>query len=126
LTASIRLELMSSDLQPKLRPFLENIVADRVRIRGALRRAALPSQVLPFLTDVEVVVDLRMAYEDNAVIDAVPVAIFHIDTDANDQEIWFQVSRGHLERLKADIEGALRKMEAAEKWAGRDREKPTL
>jgi hypothetical protein len=123
LAASVQTELMRPEMQPKIRPFLDNIVADRAVVKKALRRASMSSQVLPFLSDFEVVVDLRMAYEDSAVLDAVPVAVFHIDTDANGQEIWFQASKGQLERLKIDIDGTLKKMEAAENWGKTDREK---
>jgi hypothetical protein len=126
LTASVQTDLMRPEMQPKIRPFLDNIVADRLVVKKALRRASMSSQVLPFLSDVEVVVDLRMAYEDNAVADAVPVAVFHIDTDGNGQEIWFQASKGQIERLKLDIDATLKKMEAAENWSKADREKPIL
>ena len=125
LVAATRVELIRPEIQAKVRSFLDNIVADRVEVKKALRRASLPSQVLPFLTDFEVVVDLRVAYEDDAVLSVVPVALFHIDTDANSQEIWFQASKGQLERLKADIDSTLKKMEAAEKWGSRETEKPS-
>jgi hypothetical protein len=123
LAAALKAELVRPERQAKIRPFLDNIVADRARVKKALRRASMSSEVLPFLSTFEVTVDLRMAYEDNAVIDAVPVAVLHIDTDANGQEIWFQASRGQLERLRIDIDSTLKRMDAAENWGKRDREK---
>lgn len=89
LASTVKAGIIPQSLVPKVQPFVETVVADSVQIGRILRRETLPSQVLPYVSNVEVVVDLRVAFEKEAVIEAVPVAIVHIDTDANGQEIWF-------------------------------------
>jgi hypothetical protein len=120
LAAAVKVDMLPSDLLPNVRPFIETVVAERAQIGRAIRQAALPSQVLPFLSDVEIVVDLRMGFEGDAVLDIVPVAVLHIDTDAEGAEIWFQASKSQLERLKRDIDQAVKRMEAAEAWSQRE------
>ena len=72
------------------------------------------------MSNVEIVIDLRMAFEQQAVFEAVPVAIVHIDTDADNEEMWFQASRAQLERLRIDIDEAIKRMEVAEAWGRRE------
>lgn len=119
-SAAIKVDMLSADLVSEIRPFIQVVVADRSQIGRAIRRAAMPSQVLPFLADVEIVVDLRMAFEDQKISEAVPVAIVHVDTDAEGEEIWFQVSRSQMERLRNDVDAAIKRMELAEAWTLRE------
>jgi hypothetical protein len=119
LAALVKVDLVPAELVPNIRPFIETVVAERLQLGRAMRQAALPSQVLPFLSDVEIVVDLRVGFEGDAVLDTVPVAVLHIDTDADGAEIWFQASKSQMERLKLDIDEAVKRMEAAEAWSQR-------
>ena len=98
--AAVKVDLIPQALMPEIRPFIDTVVAERIQIGRAIRRAALPAQVLPFLASVEIAIDLRLAFEDQRVVEAVPVAVIHIDTDGDGEEIWFQASRRQLERLK--------------------------
>jgi hypothetical protein len=118
--AAVKAEMIPAESVPKIRPFIDAVVSQRAQIARAIRRATIPSQVLPFVEDVEIVVDLRMAFEEEVVLEAVPVAIVHIDTDADGEEIWFQASKPQLERLRGDIDEAIRRMSAAEAWGLRE------
>jgi hypothetical protein len=104
----------------KVRPFVETIVSQQPQIGRTIRRASLPAQVLPAISNFEVVIDLRLAFDDGAVTDSVPVALLHVDTDAEVEELWFQASREQLQQMRNDIDGALRKMDAAEAWGKRE------
>ena len=66
---------MPTDVAQAVVPFAQSVFERRVELRRIMRRAALPSRVLPFLTDVEIVVDVRMDFEDQEVYEAVPVAL---------------------------------------------------
>jgi hypothetical protein len=118
--AAVKVEMLPAELVASIQPFIHVVVSDRSQIARAIRRAAMPSQVLPFLADIEIVVDLRMAFDEQKVAEAVPVAIIHVDTDAEAEEVWFQASKAQLERLRRDIDEAIRQMEASEVWTRRE------
>ncbi len=120
INSAVKVGVIPQSLVPKIQPFVDTVVAQRAQIGRAIRRAALPAQVLPYISNAEIVVDLRMAFEEQAVVEAVPVAIVHIDTDANGQEIWFQGSKQQMQQLKNDIEEAIKQMEAAAAWSRRE------
>jgi hypothetical protein len=119
-SSAVKGGLIGENLVPKIRPFVDTVMAQRVQIERAIRRATLPAQVLPHISDVEIVVDLRVAFEEQAVIEAVPVAIVHIDTDVDGKEIWFQSSKQQMQQLKSDIDEAIKKMEVADAWGRRE------
>ncbi len=118
--SAVKSGLIRAELVPQIQPFIDTVVAERAQIGRAIRRAALPGEVLPFLSNVEVAVDLRIGFEQEAVADAVPVAVIHIDTDANGKEIWFQASKQQMELFKKDIEEAIKRMDIAEAWGLRE------
>ena len=120
LAAAVKVDMIPADLESAIRPFIDAAVEERAQIGRAIRHAGLSSQVLPFLSDVEIAVDLRVAFEGDAVLDTVPVAVVHLDTDAQGAEIWFQASKPQMERLKRDIDDAIKRMETAETWSRRE------
>lgn len=85
-----------------------------------MRRAALPAEVFPYFSDIDIAVDLRFAWESDAISDAVPVALLAIDTDAEGERIWFQASKQQMRDIQQGIEKALKQMEAIEAWADRE------
>lgn len=120
INSAVKVGVIPQSLVPKIQPFVDTVVAQRAQIGRAIRRAALPAEVLPYISNAEIVVDLRMAFEEQTVVEAVPVAIVHIDTDANGQEIWFQSSKQQMQQLKNDIEDAIKRMESAAEWSRRE------
>lgn len=85
-----------------------------------MRRASLPAQVFPYFSDIDIVVDLRIGFEADIIIDTVPVALITVDTDAEGEKIWFQASKQQMRQLQEEIEKALKRMEAVEAWAERE------
>ena len=118
-SAAVKVGLLPAELTQEIVPFAQSVISERSGLGRTIRRTAMSSQVLPYLAEVEIVVDLRIDFENQEVHEAVPLAMFHIDTDANGQEIWFQASKPQLERLRSDIEAAIKRMENAEAWARR-------
>jgi hypothetical protein len=117
--ASIKTKFIDSVTAQRLRPFLEVVAGHASEITTAIRRATLIDQTLPSFYDMDVTVDIRLGFEEGRVELAVPVAVIHLDTDADRQEIWFQASRQQLILIKDDIEAAIKKMDAAEAWGAR-------
>jgi hypothetical protein len=120
IAAAVRGRIIAENIAEKVRPFVDTVVAERTKITRAIQRGSLPNQVFPSLTNFEVAVDLRMLFEKDAVAEGIAVAVMHLDTDADGEEIWFQASRDQLEQLKDDIEDALKKMGLAETWGQRE------
>jgi hypothetical protein len=104
---------------PKLRPFVDKVASYGPQIATVLRKATLTDQVLPSFMNMSVAVDLRIGFTEGRVDVAVPIVLIHIDTDGDNQELWFQCSKQQMLLIKDDIEAALKKMEAAEAWAAR-------
>jgi hypothetical protein len=120
IAAAVRGRIIAENIAEKIRPFVDAVIAERVQITRAIRRGSLPTQVLPSLASFDVVVDLRMLFEKETVAEGLAVAVMHLDTDSDGEEMRFQASREQLEQLKDDIEDALRKMELAETWGRRE------
>ncbi len=119
--SAVKSGLIPESLVPKIQPFIDVIVAQRAQIQRAMRRGSLSTQVLPFISNVEIVVDLRIGFEEQDIIEAVPIAIFHIATDTEGQEMWFQSSKHQMQQLKSDLDEAIKRMESAETWGRRER-----
>jgi hypothetical protein len=117
---AVKTRLIEQSLVPGLEPFINTIVSERSVISKAIRRSALPAQVFPYFSDIEIAVDLRMGFDGDEVAEAVPIALVHIDTDTSASEIWFQCSKQQMMQLKNDIDAAVKKMEAADTWGKRE------
>jgi hypothetical protein len=117
---AVKQGIISQQTASKIKPFIDAVIAQSTPIGKAIRRTALPARVLPYVSNVDIAIDLRIGFEKGAVEDAVPVAVIHIDTDIVGQEIWFQASRQRMLQLKNDIDEALKQMEAAETWSQRE------
>ncbi len=120
---AVKTELLPRDLAGKIQPFIDAVVLQRSQIQRAIRRAELQTQALPSLTRMELAIDLRVAFDDDHVTDAVPVVVIYVATDADGGEIWFQASKQQMQDLKNDVDEAIRKMDIAEAWGGRETEK---
>lgn len=118
--SAVKVGLIGENLVAKIQPFVAAIIGQRTQIARAIRRASLPAEVLPYISNVEIVVDLRIAFEEQNIIESIPVAIVHIDTDVEGQEMWFQSSKHQMQQLKSDLEEAIKRMEAVEAWGRRE------
>lgn len=92
-------------------------ITDRQALKQALDRSRVSSEILPSLIDFETTVDMRLSFDKNEIKFAVPVALVHLDTDANNQEVWFQLNKKEVERMINDLQSTLRRMEEVEKWS---------
>jgi len=90
--------------------------SNRAAIQGAMERSGIASAVLPSLSEFETTVDLRLGFEKGRVCSSIPLAIVHVDTDAEGQKLWLQLTKGEVERIVEDLQGVIRQMEDAEKW----------
>jgi hypothetical protein len=120
INAALASGLIREDRVAKIRPFVETIATQQPQVGRIIRRAAMPAQVLPSISNAEVVVDLRLAFDEESVSEFVPVAVVHIDTDIDKAEIWFQASKYQMLQLKSDVDEAIRRMEIAEAWGKRE------
>jgi len=110
-------EIIDKNAQATITVVLNELDRDRSSVTSALRRTSLASRLLPSLTDLSIVVDVRIGFDNEEVALAVPVALVHIDTDANNQEIWFQMTKAQLQTAIEDLTKTLARVEAAEKWS---------
>jgi hypothetical protein len=116
-----RAGFLPPDIGQAIEPFAQSVFEKRADLARIMRRAALAGQVMPSLSNVEIVVDVRVDFEDQEVYEIAPVAMLHLDTDTNNTEIWFQASKSQMEQLRKDVDSAIKQMEIAEAWARRGR-----
>jgi hypothetical protein len=83
----------------------------------SLRRTRLAQAVLPSFVRLEMVVDIRIQSDSDGSL-AVPIVIAHLDTDADEEHVWFQMERAHvevlIERLQKTLEDVRRAEQSAE------------
>jgi hypothetical protein len=91
-------EILDKDAQAAIIVVLNELDRDRSSVTSALRRTSLATRLLPSLTDLNCVVDIRVGFDNDEIALAVPVVLVHIDTDSKDQEIWFKCRKGSLRR----------------------------
>jgi hypothetical protein len=84
-------------------------------LRRAFDRRALATATLPSLTTFDISVDLRLSFDKEDITDGVAVALAHIDTDAGNRELWFQLTRGDLDMMIETLTDSRQQMDAAEK-----------
>jgi hypothetical protein len=109
-----KLGLLGDAEVPNALRFAELIVASRDTIKQQIEQEDLASEVLPALSIFETTVDLRLQFDGQRLKRAIPVALLHIDTDATNQELWFQVSRVQVERLINELQLTLARLKEAE------------
>jgi hypothetical protein len=86
----------------------------RPGIVGVIERAQLAREVLPSLLALEIAIDVRLRVVDGRVTTSIPVALLHIDTDSERQELWLQLSRGDVEETIKKLQKCLIDMQLAE------------
>jgi hypothetical protein len=95
---------------------VNEVVAGRAEARDAFEVRRLANETLPALSSFDVSVDLRLRFEDSRILDGIPVALIHLDTDATGQEIWFQAARAEVEMMLHELQKTLRQMDLAEEF----------
>lgn len=96
--------------------FAQLAARDRAAIARAMEQSGIASAVLPSLSTFETTVDLRLGFEKGRISTTVPLAVLHVDTDAEGQEVWVQLTKREVQRIVEDLQGVIRRLEEAEKW----------
>jgi hypothetical protein len=115
--AATTFRLIDESQREPLKRFGQLVTQEHEAIKSTLSRSSIGEEVLPSLVDFQISIDLRLKFEKDKVAETSPVAIIHLDTDAENQLIWFQLSRKQLKRLTIDLQKALNRLDQAEKWA---------
>jgi hypothetical protein len=90
------------------------VIARRATLTRAMERSRLANLVLPSLVRLEVTVDLRIRFQDGRAQDSVPVALVYIDTDSDNNEMWFQMSRADVDTMIEKLQSTATDMDLAE------------
>jgi hypothetical protein len=106
--------LFDTACNPTASAVADIVISRRPTLDKAMARSRLANAVLPSLTRFDVAVDLRIRFENGKAQEFVPVALAHIDTDADNTEIWFQLSRADITMLLEKLSTCARDMELGE------------
>ncbi|HTV05649.1 MAG TPA: hypothetical protein VME86_09795 [Acidobacteriaceae bacterium] len=105
-----------SDREP-LQNFIKNLVVRRIEIRRTLSLSRLAQQTLPSFRGLQTSVDLRMGFRKQKVDVIVPIALIHLHTDSDKEEICFQMQKTDVQRVVREFQKVLTQMDEAEKWS---------
>jgi len=115
--AALGAKIVSDANKNALLEFSKVVAQTRSHMKEDLERSRMAARVLPALTDFESVVDARPSFKKDEIIFSVPVVLVHIDTDATQQEMWFQMSKNQLKFIIERLQEAFRRIELVEAWA---------
>ena len=101
---------------PGLTRFAELIIACRSELTNETDLAQLQDVVLPTLTEFDVTLDARVEISDGAVIRGVPVVIAYVDTDAENQVVWFQMNAERVRELRDELTNTLDQIDTLREW----------
>jgi hypothetical protein len=91
------------------------VIEERPRLQKTIKNRALSAETMPSLERFDVSIDLRLSFgRENQILAGVPVAIVHIDTDA-EPELFLQMSKGDVEMVVGKLRRVLDRMNEAEK-----------
>jgi hypothetical protein len=107
-------KIFDTGYEPTAAGIADIVINRRAALDKAITRNQLANAILPSLARFDVTVDLRIRFEKEKAQEFVPVALAHIDTDADNTEFWFQMSRADITMLLEKLNKCLREMELAE------------
>jgi len=90
------------------------ICSHRDQIAATIKLARLSGAVLPSFAQLEIAIDVRLSIVGGSVETAVPVAVVHLDTDADHQEAWFQMTIADVEKVTEKFTKALGDLKVAQ------------
>ncbi len=94
-----------------------SVALSQAPVAEALEHRRIASEVLPSLTFFEATVDARIGFKEEAIKSIIPIALFHINTDADGQQVWLQATKSQVAEIADDLQRILKKMDAVEEWA---------
>jgi hypothetical protein len=110
-------KLFTSEHDATALSIAQAICNNREQISKAIQRARLGGAVLPSLRKFEVATDFRVQVVKNELKMGVPLVVVHIDTDADGQEVWLQLSRLDVDDIIKKLTNCLDDMAVADKLA---------
>jgi len=116
--AAVEAKVVRAEDSAAVIAFYEIIDRDRAIFKDAIEGSEVSNEVLPSLLEFESTVDLRLRFEKGRLSFAAPIALIHLDTDAQGQEVWLQLRKKQVERIVRDLQEVLHRMDEVEKWAG--------
>lgn len=83
------------------------VVDSRAELQEQRDATQLQDAVLPTLMKFELALDARVQVSDGTVIRGVPVVVAYVDTDAEDQVIWFQMDEPTVREVRDKLTSML-------------------
>lgn len=103
---------------PGIKRFADAIIDNRAELKRDNDRAKLQNSVLPTLLEFELSLDARVQIYDGDIDYAVPVVVAYLDTDAENQVVWFQMNEERVLEIRDKLNVALDQLEILKKWLG--------
>jgi hypothetical protein len=107
-------DIFDANSEPTATEIADVVISRRPTLDKAMARNQLANAVLPSVAQFSVTVDLRIRFENEKAQEFVPVALVHLDTDADNTEIWCQLSRADITSIIQKLSNAAREMDLAE------------
>ena len=101
---------------PGLKRFAELIIGARPELKKEGDLAQLQDIALPTLIEFDLTLDARVQISDGAVSHGVPVVIAYVDTDAEDQLVWFQMNETRVRELRDKFSTMLDQIDILKEW----------
>jgi hypothetical protein len=109
-------ELFEQEQEADVKALANLVAANANELRRRLERLTIAMETLPSLSSFDISIDLRLRFRNELVEDAATVALVHLDTDVENRELWFQMTRRDVEDLVERLTKALKQMDVAEKF----------
>ena len=112
--AACESQLLDAADRDAITEFSELVARTRSELRKSLSVGTLSHAIFPSLLLFEVKVDLRLDFAEGKVTTAAPILIAHIDTDASEKELWFQMTYSQLVALEQKLKKGLEDLHLAQ------------
>lgn len=116
LEALVENGLVKQNDRKALQRLAELVEARSEAIRSLFDRASLSREVLPSYYSFDTAVEVRVKIRDGQVVGRVPVLVAHLDTDAQEQEVWLQLTKDQATGMAKKLSKAAEEMEIVEAW----------
>lgn len=83
-------------------------------LKNSVTEGAIARSVLPSFSRFEVELDVRIKFDGDKFERSVPVAVAFIDTDSENQRLWFQLQRSDMRRIISRLQEVERQMDLAQ------------
>lgn len=109
-------ELIPGEARDVTTKLAEHVVSQRGAIVAAIDKGELASEVLPSLRRLAVTVDVRFKFEEGHPSIVAPVVVLNLDTDAEGQVLWMQLTKVQVNRFVDKLLEAKKRIEEIESW----------